>query len=96
MLPDWMFSTRVERALRGTIDRQDEQIRFLQRCMTDLTKKLAEIQAPGVTRRIEAAEAGESHGSRRVAHEPTAAERQIAAKRPAPLPGFGPNVLRPS
>jgi hypothetical protein len=54
MLPDWLFSTRVEMVLRDRIASLEEHNSWLRARVTQLQDKLAEAKNPGVTARVEA------------------------------------------
>lgn len=54
MLPDWLFSSRVERMLREQQSRDQELIRWLRDRVGELQDKLAEEKSPGITARVEA------------------------------------------
>ena len=88
MLPDWLFSSRVERVLQARIDSLEEQNRWLRIRVGDLCDKLAEADNPGITARVEAPR-------RQAAKErsPTIAEvvSQKAEQQEdfGPMPGFG-------
>jgi hypothetical protein len=90
MLPDWLFSSRLERSLQAQINREQELNRWLRDRVEQLQDRLAEAKNPGITARVEAPKRQAARE-----HERTIAEVVVAKATGeedfGPMPGLEPD-----
>lgn len=83
MLPDWLFSSRLERSLQAQINREQELNHWLRGRVEQLQDRLAEAENPGITARVEAPR-------RQAAKERDRTIAEVVTQKAAEQEDFGP------
>ncbi len=86
MLPDWLFSSRLERSLQAQLEREQELNRWLRDRVEQLQDKLAEEKSPGITARVEAPKRA---AARELTLAEVVVEKQTKEQDFGPIPLYG-------